>query len=100
MNVQVIESQDEDLILGIELFMKMKGKIDFKNEVLILENKRRKIEIPIYFLKKEKENEESEEDSNNESEDEMYESNEEKEAYSLSESEESEEKIEYNKLKI
>jgi hypothetical protein len=80
--------------------MKMKGKIDFKNKVLILENKKRRIEIPIYFMKKENRNEESEEDSNNESGDEIYESNEEKEAYSLSESEESEKEIEYNELKI
>ena len=33
--VQVIESQDEDLILGTELFVKMKGKIEFKRKVII-----------------------------------------------------------------
>src|SRR5579859_7876293 len=74
----------------------MKGKIDFKRKVLILEYKKEKIEIPIFVVKKESD------DKENESEDEIYEKNEEQEIYTLSESESESEngsEIEYEELK-
>src|SRR5579859_5575185 len=74
----------------------MKGKIDFKRKVLILEYKKEKIEIPIFVIKEESSDEE------NESEDEIYEKNEEQEIYTLEESEsesENESEIEYEELK-
>jgi len=89
----VIESGKEDLLLGSEWFVDMKGNIDFGKRKLTVEHKDEKIEIPIYFTRNEdiesESSEESSDEENNteesENEYEKYEENEELEAYQVDE---------------
>ena len=88
----VIESGKEDLLLGSEWFVDMKGNIDFGKRKLTVEHKDEKIEIPIYFTRNEdiesESSEESSEENNteeSENEYEKYEENEELEAYQVDE---------------
>jgi len=58
--VQVIDSVKEDLLLGTAFLVKTKGVIDFENGKLTLKYDGEQIEIPIYYIKGESENESSE----------------------------------------
>src|SRR2546421_3442906 len=58
--VQVIDSIKEDLLLGTAFLVKTKGVIDFENGKLTLKYDGEQIEIPIYYIKGESENESSE----------------------------------------
>src|SRR6266540_3434357 len=69
--VHILELPKEDLLLGIEWFFETGVKIDFKSKILKIDDKRRKIKIPIMITRKDKEEYESKE----EIEDEAYYSN-------------------------
>ena len=69
--VHILESSEEDLLLRIEQFLETEAKIDFKLKLLKIDDKRRKIKIPIMITKKDEEEYKSEE----EIEDEAYYSN-------------------------
>jgi len=73
----VIESGKEDLLLGSEWFVDMKGNIDFGKRKLTVEHKDEKIEIPIYFTRNEdiesESSEESSEENNTEESENEYE---------------------------
>jgi hypothetical protein len=71
--VQIIDSSEDDLILGTELFAKNKGNIDFHTKLLTLRVDGNIIEIPIYFTKR-KNHESSENELSEEEIEEEYES--------------------------
>jgi len=50
--VQVIESTSEELLLGNELFRELKAIIDYENKKIIINYQQEKFELPIYFTKK------------------------------------------------
>src|SRR6266498_2388228 len=77
MKVQIIDSRKKDLILGTEILVEMKGKIDFEEKELRIEYKSNKIITPIFYNRKRVEIQEEEE--NQEFEDDFDEEIEEKE---------------------
>ena len=48
---QVIDSKEEDLILGNEFFAKTKGRIDFGTNTLTLRHRNKKIEVTLQYMK-------------------------------------------------
>jgi len=66
--IYILEFLEENLLLEIEWFFEMGAKIDFKLKLLKIDDKRRKIKIPIIITRKDKEEYESED----EIEDETY----------------------------
>src|SRR6266511_3281438 len=89
--VQVIDSVKEDLLLGTAFLVKTKGIIDFENGKLTLKYDGEQIEIPIYYIKRESENES----------DKYEEIEEELEAYTIQSLEKSERKNEFDEsLKV
>ena len=50
--VQVIDSKAEDLLLGNEIFRKMKAIIDYEKKRMIMKYNDKEFMIPIYFTKK------------------------------------------------
>ena len=57
--VQVIDSKAEDLLLGNEIFRKMRAIIDYDKKRMIMKHNDKEYIIPIYFTKK-KDNENKE----------------------------------------
>ena len=52
--VQVINLQSEDLLLGNEIFRKLKVVIDYNKKIMTIKYNHKKYKIPIFFTKKEK----------------------------------------------
>ena len=57
--IHILESPEEDLLLETEWFFETEVKIDFKSKLLKIDNKKRKIKIPIMIIRKNKEEYES-----------------------------------------
>ncbi len=51
--VQVIDSRSEDLLLGNEIFRKLKVVIDYNKKIMTIKHNHKKYEVPIFFTKKE-----------------------------------------------
>jgi Retroviral aspartyl protease len=50
--VEIIESKSVDLLLGTELLSQIQGKVDFKKNKLTFQAEDNKVEIPIYYTRK------------------------------------------------
>src|SRR5579862_3459909 len=77
--VQIIKSRKRDFIMGIKLFAKARGNIDFENKRLWLIIEGKETSVPIYFEKQEKnvefEGDNNENNENRYEEQELYEEN-------------------------
>jgi len=81
--MEVLESSKRELILGTDLFVKLKGKIDLESKITTMKFENREIKLPIHYTQKElKEKEiESDEESIGDEFEQEYEEMEELELY-------------------
>ena len=81
--MEVLESSKKELILGTDLFVKLKGKIDLESKIATIKFEDREIQLPIHYTQKElKEKEiESDEESIGDEFEQEYEEMEELELY-------------------
>jgi len=81
--MEVLESSKRELILGTDLFVKLKGNIDLESKIATMKFENREIKLPIHYTQKElKEKEiESDEESIGDEFEQEYEEMEELELY-------------------
>jgi hypothetical protein len=80
--IEVIESQEEDLILGNDIWKKFNTKINFEDKILEVMEQGETITIPIKY-ERDNENEYDSDNYNNGDYDEEYDSNDETEVFSM-----------------
>lgn len=65
-NIEIIESQKPDLLLGTEFLNQIQGKVNFEKSKLTFPTEEGKIEVPIYYTQKQETNQKEISDDENE----------------------------------